>query len=84
MVKTLHFHCRGHRFDPWLGKFHIPHDVAGKKKKKRTKMHPGGASEEIWMGHCCGLNCVSRKICMFKSEPPVPQNVSAFGDGPLT
>ena len=47
-------------------------------------MHPGGASEEIWMGHCCGLNCVSRKICMFKSEPPVPQNVSAFGDGPLT
>ena len=19
VVKTLHFHCRGHRFDPWLG-----------------------------------------------------------------
>ena len=32
MVKTLHFHCRGHRFDPWSGKFCVPHGAAGKKK----------------------------------------------------
>ena len=30
---TPHFHCKGHRFDPWLGKFHMPQGV-GKKKKK--------------------------------------------------
>ena len=61
MVKTLHFPCRGHRFDPWLGKFLMPHDVA--KKTKRTKVRPGGKR----VGHCSGLNCVSPKICMFKS-----------------
>ena len=21
VVKTLHFHCRGHRFDPWSGNY---------------------------------------------------------------
>ena len=63
MVKTLHFPCRGYRFDPWLGKFLMPHDVA--KKTQRTKVHPGG--EGIWVGRCYGLNCVSPKICMFKA-----------------
>ena len=24
MVKTLCFYCRGHRFDPWLGKIPCP------------------------------------------------------------
>ena len=24
MVRTLHFHCRGHRFYPWLGKPTLP------------------------------------------------------------
>ena len=35
VVKTLCFHCRGRGFDPWLGKFRIPHRVAKKKKKKK-------------------------------------------------
>ena len=30
LVKTLYFHCRGHRFDPLLAKFHRPHDAAKK------------------------------------------------------
>ena len=29
-MKTLHFHCRECRFDPWLGKFHMP---PGQKRK---------------------------------------------------
>ena len=37
MVKTLHFHCRGHRFDPWSGKTKIPYVVrCGQKKKKSS------------------------------------------------
>ena len=34
VVKTLSFHCRGHMFDPRLGKFHVPHSAAKKKEKK--------------------------------------------------
>ena len=34
MVRTLHFQCRGHRFDLWLGKFCIPLSMARRKKKK--------------------------------------------------
>ena len=30
-VKTLHFQNRGHRFEPWLGKFHMPHNTAKEK-----------------------------------------------------
>ena len=37
MVKTLHFHCRGHGFDPWSGNQDPPHALLhGKKKKKPT------------------------------------------------
>ena len=36
VVKTLCFHCRGRGFDPWLGKFRMPHSVAKKKKKKKN------------------------------------------------
>ena len=32
-VNTTHFHCKGHRFDPWLRKVHRPPSVAKKKKK---------------------------------------------------
>ena len=35
-VKTPCFHCRGHGFDPWLGK--IPHaSWSGQKKKKKKE-----------------------------------------------
>ena len=34
---TLCFQCRGHGFDPWLGKFHMPCDTAIKKKKKKIQ-----------------------------------------------
>ena len=32
VVKTLGFHCNGHRFDPWSGKFHMLRGVAKKRK----------------------------------------------------
>ena len=31
-LKTLHFHCRGHGFGPWVGK--IPHVTRNSHKKK--------------------------------------------------
>ena len=34
MIETLHFHCKGHRLHPWLGKFHILRSVAKKIKSK--------------------------------------------------
>ena len=33
MVKTLHFYCSGHRFDPWSGNLDSQCLVAGLKKK---------------------------------------------------
>ena len=30
VVKTAPFQCGGHRFDPWSGKFHMPHSAAKK------------------------------------------------------
>ena len=38
-VKTLHFHCMGHRLDPWSGKFHMPHGMAKKKKRYSPLFH---------------------------------------------
>ena len=37
MVKALCFHCRGCRFDPWLGKFLMPGDAAKKKERNKEK-----------------------------------------------
>ena len=40
VVKTPHFHCREHRFDPWSGKLRscMPHGASrGKKKKTKEK-----------------------------------------------
>ena len=34
VVRTLHFQCRGHRFNPWLGDLPISCCVAKKKKKE--------------------------------------------------
>ena len=33
VVRILHFYCRVHRFDPWMGELrsHVLHDVAKKK-----------------------------------------------------
>ena len=36
-VKTLHFHCRGLGFDPWLGNFVPTYFTAQPKEKKRNK-----------------------------------------------
>ena len=47
VVKTLHFHCRGHGFDPRLGKFHIPQDTAKNKKKKKKKFMICGTRSNI-------------------------------------
>ena len=37
MVRTLHFHCRGHGFDPWLGNYDPASYVAQPKKKEKGK-----------------------------------------------
>lgn len=37
MVKTLCFYCRGDRFDPWSGKFHMPCGAAKKEKKNSLR-----------------------------------------------
>ena len=43
VVKTPCFHCRGHGFDPWLGKQDPTCHVSGPKKgKKENKDNPGG------------------------------------------
>ena len=36
MVKIPHFHFRGHGFDPWSGKFHVPLCAPQKRKKIET------------------------------------------------
>ena len=42
VVKTAYFHCREHRFSPWLG----PHAAwYGKKKKKKKKGNKVSLSE---------------------------------------
>ena len=45
VVKTLSFHCRGHRFDPWFGKFCILCSAVKKKKRERH-----GATAEVQLG----------------------------------
>ena len=37
MFKTLCFHCRGHGFDSWSGKFHVSHSTAKKEKQKKNE-----------------------------------------------
>ena len=37
VVKTWSFHCKGWRFDPWLGKFHMP-EKTNKNKKEIYKV----------------------------------------------
>ena len=39
MLKTLCFHCRGHGFDPWLGKFCRLQGAANKKKKREKEIN---------------------------------------------
>ena len=38
VVKTLHFHCMGHRFDPKLGKFHSSHTQKMVRRVKYSDM----------------------------------------------
>ena len=38
VVKTLHFHCRGHGFDPWLGNSHPTCHVAWPKTNKQRQI----------------------------------------------
>ena len=37
VVKTPHFHCRGHGFDPWLGNYDPAYHVVQAKKKIKNK-----------------------------------------------
>ena len=41
VVEAPHFHCRGHRFNPWLGnQDHTCHSVWPKKRKKKKSVVP--------------------------------------------
>ena len=53
-VKTLGPHCRGHRFNPWSGKFHLPYSTA-KKKKKRERERKEKAGEERTQSEGAGV-----------------------------
>ena len=46
MVKTPCFQCRGHGFDPWSEKFHMPRCAAKKKKRKRNVPDSAESSSE--------------------------------------
>jgi len=37
VVKTLHAHCRGHRFNPWWGNQDLTCHITRPKKKKMMK-----------------------------------------------
>ena len=55
MVRTPCFHCRGHGFDPWLGKLRSrkPCDVAEKTHlnyREGDKAEMGHATEEMGVG----------------------------------
>ena len=45
VVKTLHFQCRGHEFDPWLGNWDPTCRAAQPKKTKKTKPRSGSHSK---------------------------------------
>ena len=46
VVKTLCFHCSGHGFYPWSGKFCMPHSAA--KKNKQNHPFPSN-TVSIWL-----------------------------------
>ena len=68
MVKTTSFHFRKHEFNPWSRKFHMPHGIAKKKKKKKDtimvkQLLSVGASfltQRIWLQslHCQPIQSV--------------------------
>ena len=62
----LCFRCRGHRFDPWLGKFHI---MCSKQKKKKEWRHLDVSQVVIKMEHSQDDNRIQdgRTVC----EPDV-------------
>ena len=41
VVKSLHFHCRGHGFNSWLGNEDPIYHVTWQKKKKKDKIKLG-------------------------------------------
>ena len=54
VVKTLGFHCKGHRFDPWSGKFHMLRGVAKKERiysgisRGKAELRPREILEVSW------------------------------------
>ena len=61
LVRTLHFHCRRHRFDPWQGTFCMPRCVA--KKRGRT--------------HTCSLHFGSEGTASLLSSAHWPESVGS-------
>ena len=52
-VRTLHFHCRGHGFDPWSGNS----DPACLKKKKKKKQEADQQCQCFWEIREMELKC---------------------------
>ena len=48
VVKTLCFHCSGHGFYPWSGKFCMPHSAAKQTNKQKTHPFPSNTLS-IWL-----------------------------------
>ena len=56
VVKTPCFHCRRHRFNPWLGKFHMPFSVAKNSKIKNKE----GIVSRGWGEERMGSDCLKK------------------------
>ena len=52
MVKTAHFHCRVHGFDPWLGNHDHPTSQVARPKKRRRR---GKRNEDTDVPQVCEL-----------------------------
>ena len=62
MVMIIHFHCKGHGFDPWSGKFHIP-PSGPKKKKKKKDLQLGPLVDQLFFWINAGVLLEFPKSC---------------------
>ena len=59
LAETLCFHCRGHGFNLWLEKLHLPCSLAERKKKKK--------------GNCTLPSLWEPPPTLAPCQPPAPQ-----------
>ena len=68
MVKTPGFHCRGHRFNPWSGKFHLPCGETKKENQTSQSSKQNRAPVPVPSLHCDETRSVSMNFCLCLEE----------------